>query len=142
MNRLAGSSSRRASASSSTRGRSWTTFVDESGHIVASVLSVGEADDATVAIELIKETDAALDRFTADGAYDRRSVYQAVAEAGVPGVELVIPPRCRAVPSDFSADTGSNSATWSQRDQALETIAEVGRQGWQRESGYRKRRAS
>ena len=121
--------------------RSWRKLhlgVDERGRIVASVLTGGEANDAITAIDLIEDTDAAIDRFTADGAYDRRSVYRAVGEAGVPEVKLVIPPNCRAVPSDSSADSGSNPPTWTQRDEALQVIDEIGRLGWQRESGYRK----
>ncbi len=118
--------------------RSWRKLhvgVDERGRIVASVLTGGEADDAITAIDLIEETDATIDRFTADGAYDRRSVYRAVGEAGVAEVKLVIPPNSRAVPSDSS---GSNPLTWAQRDETLRVIDEIGRLGWQRESGYRK----
>ena len=71
--------------------RSWRKLhlgVDERGRIVASVLTGGEANDAITAIDLIEDTDAAIDRFTADGAYDRRSVYRAVDEAGVGGGEV------------------------------------------------------
>ncbi len=34
--------------------------------------------------------------------------------------------------------SGGAEGTWKQRNATLETIREVGRQGWQRESGYRR----
>ena len=55
----------------------------------------------------------------------------AVGEAGGTGVEVVVPPRRPA--------TASPKATgpWKQRNQHIERIAEVGRQAWQKETGYR-----
>ena len=105
---------------------------------MASALTDDVADAATKTVDLIKDTDAPIERFTADGAYDRRAVHYAVGDAGVPEVKLVIPPGCRAVASESSADPESNPPTWTQRDDALQVIAAVGRLGWQRESGYRK----
>jgi hypothetical protein len=58
-------------------------------------------------------------------------VYRAVGEAGGTGVEIVVPPRRPA--------TASPEATgpWAQRNRHIERIAEIGRQAWQRETGYR-----
>ena len=50
-------------------------------------------------------------------------------------IKIVIPPRRGAVPSDGA------EGTWAQRNATLETIRNVGRQGWQRESGYRRQGA-
>ena len=75
----------------------------------------------------------AQDRFTADGAYDTRSVYELLGEVGT--ADIKIPPRRGAVPSDGS------EGTWAQRNATLETIRNVGRQGWQRESRYRRQGA-
>ena len=66
---------------------------------------------------------------TGDGAYDRDDVYAAVA-ARHPAAAGVVPPRANAVPS-----AAAESAP-TQRDRHLRCIAERGRMGWQRVSGY------
>ena len=66
-----------------------------------------------------------------DGAYDTRSVYQAVGQAGGPDVEIVVPPRRPAMASVKA------TGPWSQRNQHLKRIAAIGRQAWQKETGYR-----
>ncbi len=70
--------------------------------------------------------------FTADGAFDRDDVHAEVA-ARHPAAAVVVPPRSGAVPSD----TAGTAPT--QRDQHLRVIAERGRMGWQRASGYNRR---
>src|SRR3954463_6519901 len=67
--------------------------------------------------------------FTGDGAYDHDDVYAEVA-ARHPAAAVVVPPRANAVPSE-AAET-----TPTQRDRHLRCIAERGRMGWQRASGY------
>ena len=67
--------------------------------------------------------------FTGDGAYDRDDVYAEVA-ARHPEAEVVVPPRAGAVPS-AAAETAP-----TRRDAHLRRIAERGRMGWQRASGY------
>src|SRR3712207_1349861 len=67
--------------------------------------------------------------FTGDGAYDRDDVYAEVA-ARHPEAAVVVPPRASAVPS-VTAETAP-----TQRDLHLQVIAERGRMGWQRASGY------
>ncbi len=67
--------------------------------------------------------------FTADGAYDRDDVYAEVA-ARHPEAAVVVPPRANAVPSE-AAETAP-----TRRDVHLRCIAERGRMGWQRASGY------
>src|SRR4051812_38843907 len=69
--------------------------------------------------------------FTADGAYDQESVYADVAERH-PGADIVVPPRS-TVPS-ATAETAP-----TQRDRHLQLIAEKGRMGWQKASGYNAR---
>ena len=105
--------------------------VDDDGYVVAEVLTDNTVDDADTFPELLGQIDAPLRRFTGDGAYDKRSVYQAVGEAGGTAVEVVVPPRRPA--------TASPKATgpWEQRNQHIERIAEIGRRGWQKETGYR-----
>ena len=70
--------------------------------------------------------------FTADGAYDQESVYADVAERH-PDADVVVPPRSSAVPS-ATAETAP-----TQRDRHLHLIAEKGRMGWQKASGYNAR---
>ena len=72
---------------------------------------------------------AAVASFTGDGAYDRGDVYDAVAERH-PEAAVVVPPRTGAVPSE-TAETEP-----TQRDRHLQLIAEHGRMGWQKASGY------
>ena len=67
--------------------------------------------------------------FTGDGAFDRDDVYAEVA-ARHPGAAVVVPPRSSAVPR-ATAETAP-----TQRDAHLRCIAERGRMGWQRSSGY------
>jgi hypothetical protein len=67
--------------------------------------------------------------FTGDGAYDREDVYAEVA-VRYPAAAVVVPPRSNAVPSD-TAETAP-----TQRDAHLRCLAERGRMGWQRASGY------
>jgi hypothetical protein len=50
-----------------------------------------------------------------------------------PGAAVVLPPRANAVPSD-TAETAP-----TRRDAHLRCIAERGRTGWQRSSGYGRR---
>ena len=69
---------------------------------------------------------------TGDGAYDRDDVYAAVAVRH-PAAAVVVPPRANAVPSD-TAETAP-----TQRDAHLRCIAEHGRMGWQKASGYDRR---
>src|SRR3954447_25914525 len=78
---------------------------------------------------LLERVEGAVASFTGDGAYDRDDVYAAVA-ARHPAAAVVVPPRANAVPSE----TAGTAPT--QRDRHLRCIAERGRMGWQRASGY------
>ncbi|MBE7157375.1 MAG: IS5/IS1182 family transposase, partial [Rhodospirillales bacterium] len=78
---------------------------------------------------LLDQVDASVASVTADGAFDRDDVYAEVA-ARHPGASVIVPPRSSAVPSD-TAETEPTP-----RDQHVATIAEHGRIGWQKRSGY------
>jgi hypothetical protein len=67
--------------------------------------------------------------FTGDGAYDRDDVYAEVA-ARHPAAAVVVPPRANAMLSEAA------EIAPTQRDRHLRCIAERGRMGWQRASGY------
>jgi hypothetical protein len=70
--------------------------------------------------------------FTGDGAFDRDDVYAAVT-ARHPDADVVVPPRASAVPS------GAAETAPTRRDRHLQVIAERGRMGWQKASGYGRR---
>jgi hypothetical protein len=101
----------------------------DTGRIVASVLTDRDADDGSQVGPLLDRVDGPVASFTGDGAYDRDGVY---AEVGArhPDADVIVPPRSSAVPSE-AAETAP-----TQRDAHLRCIAERGRMGWQKVSGY------
>jgi hypothetical protein len=113
--------------------RSWRKLhigVDaDTGRIVASSLTASDVDDASQVGPLLDQVTDPIASFTADGAYDQDGVYGEVA-ARHPEAAVVVPPRSSAVPSA----TAGTAPT--RRDQHLRTIAERGRMGWQKVSGY------
>ena len=118
----------------SKKRRDWRKLhigVDEEGFIVAAELTASSADDASTLPDLLDQIEVPIRRFTADGAYDHRSIYDRVGAAGTEDVVIVIPPRRCAV------SAGLTEGPWAQREAALQRIREVGRREWQKESGYR-----
>ncbi len=77
----------------------------------------------------LRQSEASLGRLTADGAYDTRAIYEVLATVGLAGVDIVIPPRRTASPSNPAEEV------LRQRDAAIARIAEVGRRQWRKESG-------
>jgi Transposase DDE domain len=102
------------------------------GRIEAVELTTSEADDGSRVGPLLDQVDDPLASFTGDGAYDREDVYGAVAERH-PEAAVVVPPRRDAVPSE-AAETAP-----TRRDGHLRCIAEHGRMGRQKASGYNRR---
>src|SRR3954462_403839 len=118
------------------RRRSWRKMhlgVDaRTGRIVAGTLTDRDEDDAPQVGPLLDQVAEPVASVTADGAYDQESVYADVAERH-PEAEVVVPPRSTAVPSE-SAETAP-----TERDRHLQLIAEKGRMGWQKATGYNAR---
>jgi hypothetical protein len=115
------------------RRRSWrklhlATDAD-TGRIVATELTGHNVDDGSQVGPLLDGVDGRVASITGDGAFDRDDVYAVIA-ALHPDAEAIVPPRSSAVPSAV-AETAP-----TQRDRHLQTIAEHGRLGWQRASGY------
>ena len=81
---------------------------------------------------MLDQVDGPVASFTGDGAYDQEGVYGGVAERH-PEAAVIVPPRSTAVPSE-TAETAP-----TQRDRHLQLIAEHGRMGWQKASGYNSR---
>ena len=113
--------------------RSWRKLhlgVDaDTGEIVAADLTSNETDDGSQVGPLLDQVTSPVASFTGDGAFDRDDVYDAVAERH-PEAAVIVPPRSTAVLSE----TAETSPT--QRDKHLQLIAERGRMGWQKASGY------
>jgi hypothetical protein len=104
----------------------------DTGQIVAATLTSHDVDDGSQVGPLLDQVDGQIASFTGDGAYDQDGVYASVAERH-PEAAIIVPPRSTAVPSE----TAERAPT--QRDRHLQLIAEKGRMGWQKRSGYTKR---
>ena len=101
----------------------------DTGRIVASVLTDKDADDGSQVGILLNQVDGPVASVTGDGAYDRDDVYAQVA-ARHPDAQVIVPPRANAVPSAVA------EIAPTQRNRHLRCIAERGRMGWQKASGY------
>ncbi len=93
------------------------------------MLTDPDADDGSQVGPLLERSDGPVASFTGDGAFDRDDVYAEVA-ARHPDADVIVPPRSSAVPS------GTAEIDPTRRDRHLQAIAERGRMGWQRTSGY------
>ena len=97
-------------------------------------MTENDADDIGEVPGLLEQVDGEITSFIADGAYDGDPVYQAVArQQHDPPSDVVISPRASAVLSTDSTDRQS------QRDRHIRMIAEKGRMGWQKATGYGRR---
>src|SRR5215210_3145611 len=118
------------------RRRSWRKMrigVDaKTGQIVAATLTPHDVDDGSQVGPLLDQITGPIVSVTGDGAYDQEGVYTSVAERH-PAAAIIVPPRATAVPSQM-AETAP-----TQRDRHLQLIAEKGRMGWQKASGYNAR---
>lgn len=113
--------------------RSWRKLhlgVDaDTGEIVVAALTSNDVDDGSQVGPLLDQVRRPVASFIGDGAYDRDDVYGEVA-ARHPDAAVIAPPRSSAVLSE-TADTAP-----TKRDEHLQLIAERGRMGWQKASGY------
>ena len=115
----------------SNQRRSWRKLhlgIDGDGYIIAAALTDRVVDDACVAISMLEQI-AGIARFTADGAYDSRPLYEALAAAGAIDIRIVIPPQKTA-----TVDSPAKGP-WYQRNEAIERIGAVGRRQWRKASG-------
>jgi hypothetical protein len=101
--------------------------VDRSGLIVAEALTVGTADDAKTALDLINEVESDITSITADAAYDTLAIYNASAELGA---EVIVPP------SKSATRSRQRRSRSSARDRAIMKVKKIGRRQWKKESGY------
>jgi len=112
--------------------RSWRKLhigVDaDTGQIIAAELTSNDVDDGSQVGPLLEQIAGPVASFTGDGAYDRDDVYREVCRRH-PDAAVIVP-RSSALPS-ATAQTAP-----TKRDRHLQLIAERGRMGWQRASGY------
>jgi hypothetical protein len=101
----------------------------DTGEIIAAELTTNDVDDASRVGPLLDQIKRPLASFTGDGAYDQDNVYRTVIDRD-PDAAAIVPPRTMAVLSE-TAETEP-----TQRDRHLQCIAEKGRMGWQKLSGY------
>ncbi len=116
----------------SNQRRTWRKLhlgIDGDGIVIASALTDSSSDDACVGISMLKEIEGSITQFTADGAYDSRPMYEALAAAGAADIKIVIPPQKTA-----TVDSRAKGS-WCQRNEAIERIGQVGRRQWRKESG-------
>lgn len=117
--------------------RTWRKLhlsVDSNTHeIQAVVLSESSLDDAGAVDDLLEQITEPIEQLDADGAYDKRKVYDACEEHGIGRV--AIPPRINA----RIWQHGNCAAPPLVRDENLRQIRRMGRKKWKRESGYHQR---
>jgi hypothetical protein len=113
--------------------RSWKKLhigVDaDTGQIIAAGLTGKDVDDGSQVGPLLEQIAGPVASFTGDGAYDRDDVYREGCQRH-PDAAVIVPPRSSAVPS------ATAEIAPTKRDRHLQLIAERGRMGWQRASGY------
>jgi IS5 family transposase len=107
--------------------------IDEaSGEIVAAVVSTNNYHDSQLLPDLLAQVDEELKQVSGDGAYDRRSCYEAIRAHQA---RATIPPQRNAKIWQH----GNTKAERLARDENLRRIRQLGRAAWKRESGYHRR---
>lgn len=103
----------------------------DNGEIQAVILTENNVSDAAVVKQMLAQIEQTLLSCAADGAYDKRRVYEALNEHS-PEVDILIPPR-------------KNARIWQhansqkkrlKRDENLRYIRKHGRRQWKVDSGY------
>jgi len=103
----------------------------ESGEIQAVLLTANNVSDDQAVKELVAQIEQPILDFAADGAYDKRKVYDCL-NAHSPQVNILIPPRKNA----RIWQHGNTKTERLKRDQNLRAIRKDGRQEWKQNSGY------
>jgi hypothetical protein len=106
----------------------------ENGEIQAVLLTKNSVSDDAAVKELLEQIEQTLLACAADGAYDKRKVYDALNEHS-PEVKLLIPPRKNA----RIWQHGNSKAERLKRDENLRYIRKHGWQQWKEDSGYHMR---
>lgn len=103
----------------------------QDGEIQAVLLTKNNVSDDQAVKELLGQIEQTIIDFAADGAYDKRKVYDSL-NAHSPKVHILIPPRKNA----HIWKHGNTKTERLKRDENLRTIRKIGRKEWKRNSGY------
>jgi hypothetical protein len=103
----------------------------EDGEIQAVLLTENSVSDAEAVKGLLEQIESPILDFAADGAYDKRKVYDSL-NAHSPEVNILIPPRKNA----HIWKHGNSKAERHKRDENLRAIRKQGRRAWKQQSGY------
>jgi hypothetical protein len=103
----------------------------EDGEIQAVVLTKNSISDDAMVEVLLEQIEQEIEKLAADGAYDKRKVYDCL-NAHSPNVQILIPPRKNA----RIWQHGNTKTERLKRDQNLRTIRKDGRKEWKQTSGY------
>jgi hypothetical protein len=103
----------------------------EDGEIQAVLLTENSVSDDAVVEALLEQIEQEIAKFAADGAYDKRKVYDSL-NAHSPDVDILIPPRKNA----RIWKHGNTKAQRLKRDENLRSIRKHGRKEWKKKSGY------
>ena len=107
------------------------------GQIEALVLSEAGFSDADAVEPILTQIDQEMESFSADGAYDKRKVYQKVRDHS-PDTQINIPPQKNA----RIWQHGNCKAPPHPRDENLRYIRKHGRRTWKKDSNYHQRSLS
>lgn len=103
----------------------------EDGEIQAALLTNNSVSDDDAVAGLLAQIEQEIETFAADGAYDKRKVYDGV-NGHSPDADILIPPRKNA----RIWQHGNTKAERLKRDENLRAIRNQGRQAWKKQSGY------
>jgi len=103
----------------------------EDGEIQAVLLTANNVSDDQAVKELLGQIEQTIIDFAADGAYDKRRVYDSL-NAHSPEVKILIPPRKNA----RIWKHGNTKTERLKRDENLRAIRKDGRKEWKKNSGY------
>jgi len=106
---------------------------EKTGDIVASELTTNKKDDPSQVPGMLDQIKEDIESMTADGAYDKREVYDVMDSYKFGHIRGIIPPRKDAVLSE-NVDTSPTP-----RDRHIMSIKKNGRPKWQKETGYNRR---
>jgi hypothetical protein len=109
----------------------------EDGEIQAALLTENSVSDDEAVVSLLAQIEQEIATFAADGAYDKRKVYDSL-NAHSPDMDILIPPRKNA----RIWKHGNAKAERLKRDENLRSIRKYGRKEWKKKSGYHVRSLS
>ena len=105
---------------------------ETTGEIVAAVVTTNNVADSQVLAEMLEQVEDELEQVSGDGAYDKRSCYEAIRKRQA---KAAIPPQRNAKIWQH----GNSKQERLIRDENLRRIRQVGRKAWKHEVGYHRR---